>query len=78
MIKHKLLNKTKSATGTEPKIFHQLNQPLLKKKEADRIDGELVRVRRRRASRRHGLNWAWFRLLEFFHSFFVTSIFRRR
>jgi hypothetical protein len=27
MIGHKLLNKTKSATVAEPKLFHQLNKP---------------------------------------------------
>jgi hypothetical protein len=29
MIGHKLPNKTKSATVTEPKLFHQLNNPLV-------------------------------------------------
>jgi hypothetical protein len=28
MIGHKLPNKTKSATVAEPKLFHQLNNPL--------------------------------------------------
>jgi hypothetical protein len=27
MIRHKLPNKTKSATVAEPKLFHQLNNP---------------------------------------------------
>jgi hypothetical protein len=31
MIGHKLPNKTKSATVAEPKLFHQLNNPLVYK-----------------------------------------------
>jgi hypothetical protein len=30
MIEHKLSNKTKSATLTEPKLFHQLNNPYVR------------------------------------------------
>jgi hypothetical protein len=29
MIEHKLPNKTKSATVAEPKLFHQLNKPVI-------------------------------------------------
>jgi hypothetical protein len=30
MIGHKLPNKTKSATVAEPKLFHQLNNPVVR------------------------------------------------
>jgi hypothetical protein len=44
MIRHKLPNKTKSATVAEPKLFHQLNNPyaagaIMNKKENGGVSG---------------------------------------